>query len=536
VRSDDGQALAIAAVGAMVLAAALALTIDSGYALLQRRIVQNDADKVALEVARLLGTSVMPYQTNSMRFVKAGRSAGIVENLTHVDICALAQTVQQRDRRPTPTSVGTPLLWLDFERWDPESASATPASSVRANCARPSRTTVDRRTTTVRVRVERRYKSLLASLLRQPEVLVGATARAALAGAPFTVDPVDAGVLSAAESPTRGDYADLARTAPAVDPTWPIARFYRASELAGRRPCGPACDPRTTTPFTFISGSTVAPGVVLLDLSADSPRMPGTEQLITEPDPGGTSLADGFDLLFDGVLGLHTDWTDSLRPAGQDDVETLDIDRNACDTAYRWLLGVDADGSAVMPPSCRPAADGSDDNTRGDWVETIDQSIGSDLIARMQATIRAAGSPTPYSASTIPGTTRTYGRALVIWIYFWDCRQEFQTGTSWHNESCPSSTPSGGASSRAEIDRVHLFTAVPITFYEGQVTSSAVQGYWGGGFVDPGRCQTAPGSCPTLTALANSAVLIADDQPWDPTEDGVDGDEDPEEEEEVPEP
>jgi hypothetical protein len=53
---------------------------------------------------------------------------------------------------------------------------------------------------------------------------------------------------------------------------------------------------------------------------------------------------------------------------------------------------------------------------------------------------------------------------------------------------------------------VHLFTAAPFTFYEGLVTSQAIQGYWGGAFGDARVC---PG-CP-LNPLANTAYLVADD-------------------------
>lgn len=502
VRDESGQALVIAAMGAFVLAAALVLTIDWGYALLQRRIAQNDADKVALAVGRLLATSVAPYQGDSLRFAKTGSSAFRVENLTHRELCTVALDAQQRDPKRTTLALVSSSLWLDFERWDPDSPSP---NTVRANCASAQSRSVDWRTTTVRVRIERRYKALYAGLLRQSDVFVGATARAALTGAPFTADSAEAALPA---NPTQADYADLARSAVAVRRTWPIVRRYSELELAGRRPCGPTCDPRTAaTPFRFARDGLLESNVQFIDLSRDSSRTP-REQLITEPEAATASLADGFDQPFGGVLGLDTDW-DKLAPIGWDEVIPPSPSRNACNDLPRWLLGVDSGGDEVPPPSCQV-------NTRGDWVETYQSDlVGSDLVNRMRTLIQTAGVTTQYSGMQIPtavssrngGSGTQFGKAVVVWVYFWDCGQDFDEGAQRWTGSC----------STSQDDRVHLFTVVPITFYEGLVTTRAIEGYWGGGFVDPGRCQTAPGSCPTITALANSAFLVADDTPWDPT-------------------
>jgi hypothetical protein len=507
----------IAAAGAFVLAMALALTIDWGYALVQRRVAQNDADKIALEVGRLLTTSVA-LQSNSPYFAVAGKNTTSVTKqkaLTHVEACAAAISAYQRDRA-TPTT--SPAVWLDFEQWSPGSSSVDPTSYVRANCApgKPRTVAVARNTTTVRVRVQFRYRPIFASLLGQPAVVVGATSRVALSGAPYTVDSLDRATLDAQASVSQSDYADLAQSASAILRTWPLVRQYKASDLSSRRPCGPACDPTTATPLEFVSSSTGK--VTVLDLSRQSAHGAGVEQLITEPQPG-TSLADWFGDGFGGVLGLETKWG-PLRNPPQNAAPPLDVSRssNLCRNVPAWL---------APPPSCQPDSPGGDQSTRGDWIETIPSNSISmpAVVGDMHALMQTSGTTTAYSNKVIPSTGgRTYGRALVVWIYVWDCAQEFQgsqQGGQWDEISC---------SSGADTDRVHLFSVIPVTFYEGLVTNTSIKGYWGGNFVEAGRCQAAPGSCPALTPLANSAFLVADDQRWDPTDDGVDEDQDDEDE------
>lgn len=516
-RSDDaGQALVIAAAGAFMLALAFALTIDWGYGLLQRRIAQNDADKVALEVGRLLTTSVGLSGSTSTFLIAGQNSTSVTRQraLTHVDACAAAINAYQRDRSRPLTN---PAVWLDFERWSPGSTSLDPTSYVRANCApgKPRTVAVDRSTTTVRVRVEYRYRPFFAALLRQPELVVGATSRVALAGAPYTIDPVDQAALAAQGSVSRQDYADLAQSASAIVRTWPLARRFNSSsdltDLTRKRPCGPACDPRTATPLDFVVGGSLFDGVSVLDLSSQSSRVPAMDQLITEPQ-SGTTLTDWFADGFGGVLGLQTDWAPPLGPAGQDAVPALRPDRSACTRVPAWL---------TPPPSC-----GSDGDTRGDWVETMSKSASTSslttIVGAMHVLLQSQGTTTAYSNTTIPnGGGRTFGRALVVWIQLWDCGQPFANGhwQSGSSESCRTSPVSD-----TDPVRVHLFSVIPVTFYEGLVTNTTIRGYWGGNFVAAGRCRLAPGSCPPITPLANTAFLVADDQRWDPTNDGINED------------
>src|SRR6266851_5884010 len=58
-RREEGQALVVVALAAVVLMAALALALDSGYGLTQRRAMQNAADAGALAAARLIAGNVV---------------------------------------------------------------------------------------------------------------------------------------------------------------------------------------------------------------------------------------------------------------------------------------------------------------------------------------------------------------------------------------------------------------------------------------------------------------------------------------------
>jgi hypothetical protein len=107
-----------------------------------------------------------------------------------------------------------------------------------------------------------------------------------------------------------------------------------------------------------------------------------------------------------------------------------------------------------------------------------------------------------------PNAGQTLGRAVVVWIYLWDCAQQFDGGKWQSVGNCATDRP----------DRVHLFSVVPVTFYAGLVSTDAIEGYWGGSFVDPDRCQTVPTSCPPLTPVANSAFLVAENVKWDASE------------------
>jgi hypothetical protein len=267
--------------------------------------------------------------------------------------------------------------------------------------------------------------------------------------------------------------------------------------------CGPFCDPQDRSPVTFFSGSQPAAGVQVLDFSQYSSKVPTAEQLLTEPSSPvqAGNNPNWFENSFAGVLGLHTDWKELLEddPQRADEGERLELSRNrtSCRDADRtsWLPSSDE-----HTPSCR-------DDTRGDWIETVEPLGVNSVDDAMRAFIAREGSTFPYSGAVVPtgpNAGNPYGKGVVVWLYLWDCAQKFE-GEEWEEPDCSNNISSEDA------DRVHLFTVIPFTFYEGLVTDRAVQAYWGGGFVEGGRCQSERSSCPLVGPLANTAFLIAEE-------------------------
>jgi hypothetical protein len=179
-----------------------------------------------------------------------------------------------------------------------------------------------------------------------------------------------------------------------------------------------------------------------------------------------------------------------------------------------WPWG-DANKQRVPPrPSCE-----SGGQTRGDWIETVNGTIDPGIVKSIQALIASQGGLFPYSGAVVPSSWgspnagKTFGRAVVVWIYLWDCAQRFDGGKWQKVSNCATDQPDG-----VHLYRLHLLSVVPVTFYAGLVSNDAIEGYWGGSFVDPDRCQTEPTSCPPLTPVANSAFLIGENVKWDAQE------------------
>jgi hypothetical protein len=213
-----------------------------------------------------------------------------------------------------------------------------------------------------------------------------------------------------------------------------------------------------------------------------------------------------------GVLGLDTQWVSDMADSVNQDAPArlpANSTRDWCSTSSTWLT----------MPSC-----GSSSNRRrGDWVETaVDRPAWSDLVGAMGTFIAREGTATPFSSRTAPQTGLPYGKAVVVWIYLWDCGQKFEGG-SWPRDDRRGSNPC--LTSASDANRVHMLSVIPVTFYEGLVTaSSGIWGYWGGGFVDPGRCETAANSCRALNPLANTAFFVRDDGPASSSGGGGGGD------------
>jgi hypothetical protein len=145
-------------------------------------------------------------------------------------------------------------------------------------------------------------------------------------------------------------------------------------------------------------------------------------------------------------------------------------------------------------PSC-------DDPRKGDWVETQGGNLGEKMSGPMLAYIRAYGLTDPvWSNATCDqcgGSPKpTYGKYVVLQVWLWDCAQSAgalplnpNSGT-WSlvkgkktPSDCSDVHGNGDLGDGQSVNRVHLFTVAPFTFFEGLITSgpsSSIQGFWGG--------------------------------------------------------
>jgi len=365
----------------------------------------------------------------------------------------------------------------------------------------------------VRAMTSTTYQSLFGAATGQPQLTAAASARVRLSGTPV----------------------------PLSGPVWPMVRHYNPAEYNVSCPPG-NCDPTTIAPLTFWSPS--ASDVVygnfkgLIDFSRNSSRYAPTltAQLLSQWDRSGSlsaapptapkadtsgncggpwdtaggedpqnqdkqcSIPNWYYYAFQGALGLDSSWSGGSLPAGQEPPSALTT-RSVCQA-----------GQIPDPaPSCTSPS-------HGDWIETAGGNVGSNMSANMTARIAADGrwidGTSNKTVQNGPNKGNQYGKALTILVYLWDCAEHFDSsaspGSQWSLILPPrgpadcSQIPATG--NTPTPDRVHVFTVAPFTFYAGLVTSSAIEGYWGGMFGDPAACQ----SC-ALNPLANTAFLIPDD-------------------------
>src|SRR5512141_1671207 len=110
-RDESGQTMIIVALAAVVLLGALALAVDWGYGLTQRRVMQASSDAAALAVGRYLATSVIEVD---------GTTAFVV---SQADACAVAEGYAVANRSFAPPGAeylftlqlgsGDPIAWTD---------------------------------------------------------------------------------------------------------------------------------------------------------------------------------------------------------------------------------------------------------------------------------------------------------------------------------------------------------------------------------------------------------------------------------------
>jgi Flp pilus assembly protein TadG len=529
-RGEEGQTLVVIALVVTVLLGAVALGVDAGYGLTQRRVMQNAADASALAAAKLLATNVL--STNGgLVFAAYERQA----------YCA-AWNIANANRAFRPDSANEQLIvswsatgaagtFTDFSKPTPDCfASASVASGPFVN---PSA-----RFILTRASVD--YRSVVASVVGQPAIAAAATAMARISGAPL----------------------------PVTGPSWPMVRHFNAADFQST--CGTPCNPLTASPVVFWDSND--PNIVynsfmgLTDLSRYSPNAhrnagqpscvgapaPGgangcTPQLLTAwdqsgrapvgkpaqfggsacnqvngnaiqpPAPNGTWYSDGnensqnfekdcsilnwFAYLFQGTLKLDSDWsgvTWNGTTEWRERPSALTTTRATCTQVA--TVGLPA-------PSCAAG------NSRlGDWVEAAQTgNVGSNIATPLQWFIDTYGTVDPlYSDLPVSNGNGApkFGKYVVVLVYLWDCAETYRGGdpggaqwslTRQSNQSinrngvdCSALEDGNDLDSHDSVDRVHLFSLAPFTFYRGLVDQNNIKGFWGGLVADASVCAANP--------------------------------------------
>ena len=523
-REDDGgQALIIVGLAMVVLLAAIALGLDWGYGLTQRRVMQGAADAASLAAGKHLAASVIAIPGS-------GNSTNYVFSTTQESTYCTAKSVADANR-----SFGASAITLRLEfgtvanpanpaTWDPPTWH-TYAGSTTCPASTTVTTQLDPSTRFVRVATTESFTSLYGSLSGSTSLIASATARTRLTGTPI---------------PTQGG------------PTWPMVRHYDPNDFANDCTQGQSCsDPTKAAPKVFWSSNdnwTVYGNFKgATDLSAYStyyPYTPGSasnvRQLLSAPDSGtkvdtagggctatwdasgdhtpsnhdnSCDIPNWFYYPFAGTLALDTPWGTATKPlpAGQSPVVALGNRSSICPVP-----------SFITAPSC-----GAGNDKLGDWVEAAGGDIGSNFGSQMRQRIADFGTINDYSALPFPNKNQPcvdpglptesncYGKALTVDVYLWDCAEDFNGGTWALIGATPNATDcsalgnSGnkiiGTNNTGDVGRVHLFAIAPFTFYRSLVNNSSIEGFWGGTFGNASSCP----SC-TLNPFSNSAYLVGD--------------------------
>ena len=539
-RHEEGQVLVVVALAAVVLIAALALALDTGYGLTQRRVMQNAADAGALGAARLLASNVVATSQGSIFTVYERQ----------VYCTALAYADDNRAFRPAnPTETVT-------VEWSATGAAASfVALSNTTNCGDPASTAsgpfVDPSARFILVRSDVQYRGLVAQVSGQPAISAGATGVARITGAPV----------------------------PSLGPSWPMVRHFNAGDFTAS--CGNPCNPTTVDPVVFWDSNdqniVYNSFMGLIDPSRFSPNEHRTAgqpscngvttaggsascvpQLITAWDQTGAaptgkpalfggsacgqssgnavqppaangfwytngnensqsyekdcSILNWFGYLFHGQLALDSSWSSVAFNGGsewREQPSALSGTRSSCTQAA---------GIGLPAPSCAGGSSGL-----GDWVEAAHTgNVGNNIATPLQWYIDTYGRVDPvYSSLPVSNGNGAplYGKYVVILVYLWDCAETYTPGNAagsrWsltrprRGSDCSSMQNGNDINSQDNIDRVHLFSVAPFTFYRGLVDSNSIKGFWGGLISDPGNCATNP-SAPgcALNEFSNGIFLV----------------------------
>ena len=542
-RDERGQATIVIALALVVLLLAVALGADWGYALTQRRIMQNAADSAALAGAKVLATSVIGQK-------QGNATVPVYSAYRETVYCRARQIMLSNDSfRPTDVSP-TIVVQLASSPTGPfDTLSAPPSPGCPSSGAPATGTLAAPSVRYVRVATTIQYKSFFGGLSGQQQITASASALARVTGTPV---------------PTNGK-------------TWPMLRHYNPADF--QTDCSGGCTPANATPVTFWDSND--PDMVynsfmgLLDLARYSPNTlrnagNGTTcgnaatvdcvpQLIERWDdsgdrwsgsgsanrfggsacspPAGTgrwytdgnenaqsydkdcSIPNWFYALFEGKLSLTSNHSGIVHGGAEyreapNQGAPLPTTRSSCTVSRPPGLEM---------PSC---ADGS----LGDWVEAAQTgNVGNNISTPLQAYIDDFGvgcdlSDTFCNQHVGNGAgAPLYGKHVVILVYLWDCAETFRPanapGDQWAlsrpktGSDCSTMAQGNDLNTQDSIDRVHLVSVAPFTFYRGLVDSNSIKGFWGGLLADPGVCQSDPSApgCSGLGVFANGVFLVPED-------------------------
>ena len=498
-RDDSGQALVAVALAMVVLLGALGLGLDWGLSLTQRRTAQNAADAGAIAAAKWLATSV------------AMSGGSVVFTVSQEQAYCYAKGYADANHStfvPQGQTTSFTLEYGDGTTWTTSATATCPVASGG--------TTVPASTIYVRATSTSSYRSTIAAVFGQPLITAQARAKARMTGT------------------SVGEGQKI----------WPMVRHYDPNDFDTT--CHGTCTPQTMPPLTFWSSSGNLTNMVygnfkgLMDFSIWSTRFPiasQVEQLLTDWDRSGSTMAgtspktdmsgncggawdthgdsdpsnnnkqcsitNWFYYPFGGTLSLSTDRATTV-PTGQEVPSDIGArSSGVCNGAV----------SGLVAPSCTAGQ-----YSQGDWVETAFGNLGSNVSDLLKQYISEHGSVGARTYQLIPGSHSTYyGKQIVMYVYLWDCAETFNSsaaaGSQWSlimpsSGDCSQISDGGGIPT---LDRVHLFTIAPFQFYEGLITTTKIEGFWGNAFGDPTACQSDPTQCRSLDLFMNSAFLTGDD-------------------------
>ncbi|MGE5099927.1 MAG: pilus assembly protein TadG-related protein [Deltaproteobacteria bacterium] len=558
-RDSGGQTTIIVALSIVVLLGALALGTEWGFALTQRRLAQNAADAGALAGAQLLAGNVR------------GTSSGVVYTVREEDVYCRAVALASSNLASFRPGSHTDTLTVEWAGADgagapllPWRAFAPPAGGASA-CPSTTKTTQFANPSTVFVRATPTltYPSLIASVVGQSTITASAKAVARIVGRPI---PVNGPSWPMVRHFNIADFASgTCGPNPPCNPTaippvtfWStgnspnitynnfmgLVDFSRYSPNANSYNGAPPCDATGS-----VNTSTKACVPQLFEQWDKSGLAPSGKSDLTHFFSGGTPCTPPAPAQKWFTAGLES-------PQNADKQCSLENwiawgfggPQTPGETGPRGELSLEANRhSGLLPVQEAPAPIGPGaqrevcqnlpnpnplpvpscaDQNKGDWVETAQTgNVGNNVAAALQYFIDHNGSADSFEhVRTGPGNgAPEYGKKVVINVYLWDCAESF-SGTTSGNNQWSLITPSGGGNDCSDIhggndignvkvDRVHLFSVAPFTFYRGLVSGSLIQGFWGGIVSsDPGPCATNPTlpGC-QINPFSNAVFLVAAD-------------------------